>query len=181
MNTGLVNEPESRVNFSLELAALADAPALAALHTAASEDLTRRYGQGPWSMKTSEKGVLHAMRTSQVFVARQGPELTGTLRLTTTKPWAVDVHYFSPCSNPLYLLSMAVAPAHQRQGIGRRCLEEARRIARSWPADALRLDAYDAEAGAGQFYARCGFREVGRNTYRAVALIYYETLLGADQ
>ena len=168
------------MNFSIAPAALPDAPALAALHTAASEDLTSRYGKGPWSMKTSEKGVLHAMRTSQVFVARDGAELVGTLRLTTTKPWAIDIKYFVQSSRPLYLLSMAVAPNRQRQGIGRRCLEEAKRLARSWPADSLRLDAYDAEAGAGPFYARCGFKEVGRNTYRAVPLIYFEALLRPD-
>ena len=131
-------------------------------------------------MQTSEKGVLQAMRSSQVFVARVGPELTGTLRLTTTKPWAIDIHYFSPRRKPLYLLSMAVAPQWQRQGLGRRCLEEAKRVARCWLADALRLDAYDADAGAGPFYARCGFREVGRNIYRGVPLIYFESLLGAE-
>jgi GNAT superfamily N-acetyltransferase len=72
---------------------------------------------------------------------------------------------------------MAVTPAKQRQGIGWRCMEEAKRIARAWPADAIRLDAYDAEAGAGPFYARCGCTEVGRVTYRNTPLIYYELRL----
>jgi len=167
------------MNFSFGPAALADAPALAALHTRVAEDLTVRYGKGPWSMNTSEKGVLHGMRTSQVFVAHDGAELVGTLRLTTTKPWAIDIKYFSEAGRPLYLLSMAIAPGRQRQGIGRRCLEEAKGLARAWPADCLRLDAYDANAGAGAFYARCGFKEVGRNTYRAVPLIYFEALLAS--
>jgi hypothetical protein len=50
-------------------------------------------------------------------------------------------------------------------------------IARAWPADAVRLDAYDAPAGAGGFYARCGYRERGRVTYRGVPLIYFEHVL----
>jgi hypothetical protein len=50
-------------------------------------------------------------------------------------------------------------------------------VARAWPSDALRLDAYDHAAGAGPFYATCGFREVGRVTYRGVPLIYFELLL----
>ena len=33
------------------------------------------------------------------------------------------------------------------------------------------------EAGAGSFYAKCGFREVGRVRYRTVPLIYFEMLL----
>ena len=48
---------------------------------------------------------------------------------------------------------------------------------RRWPAQAIRLDAFDAEAGAGLFYAKCGYAERGRVTYRNVPLIYYERLL----
>ena len=89
--------------------------ALAALHTEVAEDLTRRHGRGMWSTKTSEKGVLHAMRTSRVFAAREGAEIVATLRLATKKPWAIDTSYFSPCSRPLYLVGMAVTPARQRR------------------------------------------------------------------
>jgi GNAT superfamily N-acetyltransferase len=108
---------------------------------------------------------------------RDGPEIVGTLRLATKKPWAIDTGYFTGCRRPLYLLSMAVAPPRQRQGIGRWCLEQAKRVARDWPSAAIRLDAFDADAGAGGFYARCGFTEVGRVTYRKAPPIYYELLL----
>ena len=154
-----------------------DAAALATLHTAVADELTRRYGRGPWSSRTSERGVLHAMRTSKVFLARARDELVATLRLTTRKPWAIDTTYFAACHRPLYLIAMAVAPGRQRQGIGRWCLERAVQLARDWPADAIRLDAYDAQAGAGPFYARCGWTEVGRTSYRNAPLIYYELLL----
>jgi ribosomal protein S18 acetylase RimI-like enzyme len=83
------------------------------------------------------------MRTSHVFVARQGCEIVGTLRLATKKPWAIDTSYFSNCRTPLYLLAMAVLPTKQRQGLGRRCLTEARLIAQAWPADAIRLECVD--------------------------------------
>ena len=72
---------------------------------------------------------------------------------------------------------MAVELAFQHRGIGRAVLEEARLIAIDWPADAIRLDAYDFAGGAGGFYAKCGFREMGRVTYRKTPLIYYELLL----
>jgi len=162
----------------LTLAAPDDAAALAALHTSVAEDLTLRHGHGPWSSRTSERGVLYAMRISKVFAARANGELVATLRLTTRKPWAVDTSYFTACHRPLYLFAMAVTPARQRQGIGRWCLEQAVKLARDWPADAIRLDAYDARAGAGPFYARCGWTEVGRTSYRNTPLIYYELLLG---
>jgi GNAT superfamily N-acetyltransferase len=171
----------SASNVRFETATTADARALAALHTAVAEDLTRAHGPGPWSTKTSETGVLFAMRTSRVFVAREGIEIVATLRLATKKPWAIDTKYFSPCQRPLYLLAMAVTPSRQRQGLGRLCLDEAKRIARAWPADAIRLDAFDADAGAGCFYARCGCTEVGRASYRNTPLIYFELCLAEEE
>jgi GNAT superfamily N-acetyltransferase len=158
----------------LQPATVSDAPALAALHSAVAEHLTKLHGAGPWSAKTTEKGIGFAMRHSKIFVARHGDEIIGTLRLTTKKPWAIDTKYFSPTPKPLYLLAMAIAPVHQRKGLGAKLLEAAVRIANAWPADAIRLDAYDAPAGAGKFYAKCGFAQRGRNIYRGTALIYYE-------
>ncbi|HWC58968.1 MAG TPA: GNAT family N-acetyltransferase [Verrucomicrobiae bacterium] len=158
----------------LQPATTRDTATLAALHTSVADHLTQLHGHGPWSSQTSEKGVLFAMRHSNVFVARIDGEIIGTLRLTTKKPWAIDVDYFAPAHKPLYLLAMAIAPAQQRKGLGTQCIEEAKRLAQEWTADAIRLDAYDAAAGAGEFYARCGFAERGRAVYRGAPLIYYE-------
>jgi GNAT superfamily N-acetyltransferase len=72
----------------------------------------------------------------------------------------------------LYLLAMAVAPTKQPCGIGTRVLKKSNRLPRRGRRDAIRLDAYDAEAGAGRFYARCGYTEVGRVSYRNTPLIY---------
>ena len=65
--------------------------------------------------------------------------------------------------------------------LGRRCVETALDVARAWPADAICLDAYDTDAGAGDFYRKCGFREVGRVTYKNTPLIYFEWLIGARE
>ena len=73
--------------------------------------------------------------------------------------------------------TVAVDPAKQRLGLGQACMARVPAIARAWPADAVRLDAYDAPAGAGGFYARCGYRERGRVSYRGVPLIYFEHVL----
>jgi GNAT superfamily N-acetyltransferase len=162
---------------TLTVATPADARALAELHSAVAAHLTNAHGEGPWSGNTTEKGMLRAMRMSQVLVAREGKDIVATLHLQMKKPWAIDTSYFASSRRPLYLMSMAVAPGRQRQGVGRRCLKDATRIARAWPADAIRLDAYDADAGAGGFYTRCGYSEVGRVRYRDTRLIYYELLM----
>ena len=160
-----------------ELATDADVPALTALHSATAGHLTRTFGEGHWSSSASEAGVRRGVATSRVIVARDEDGIAGTLRLAAKKPWAIDTTYFTPVAKALYLVDMAVRPSLQRSGVGRRLVEQAREIAGAFPAQALRLDAYDAPAGAGGFYARCGFREVGRAEFRGVPLVYYEMLL----
>jgi GNAT superfamily N-acetyltransferase len=163
----------------LSKASEADAKAIATVRSAAAQKLTSDFGKGHWSSLTHEAGALRDLKTSTVVVARDGRNVVGTLTLATKKPWAIDVAYFAPCQNPLYLINMAVAPERQRIGIGRALLAEAGRVARRLKADAIRLDSYDAPAGAGGFYARCGYREAGRTRYRGVPLVYFEWMTGA--
>ncbi len=165
------------MRIELEPATAEDAAAIAVLQTSVAQDLTSKHGKGPWSSAVSERGVLFHMRNGRVYVARQDNGAIATLTLCTKKPWAIDKSYFTACKKPIYLLNMAVDPALQRTGIGRLCLEEAKRIGKEWPGDAIRLDAFDAAAGAEDFYRKCGFREVGRVTYRKVPLVYFEMLL----
>jgi ribosomal protein S18 acetylase RimI-like enzyme len=167
------------VDLSIELATPDDAPAVANIRVRAAEDLTERHGAGHWSSLATERSVLSGMRTSKVIVARMNGHVVGTLSLQTRKPWAIDTSYFPPARKPWYLTNMAVDPADQRNGIGRALLDYARDLVVEWGGDAIRLDAYDAEAGAGEFYARCGYTEVGRATYRVVPLRYYELRVGS--
>jgi len=160
----------------LTLATPADAAGIATLLTAAADRLSALHGEGHWSRESTERGVLNTMRSSKVFVAKRGTVPVATMTLATKKPWAIDVSYFTPRPRVVYMLSMAVDPGVQRQGIGRTCIEQVLTIAEAWPSDTIRLDAYDADAGAGGFYLSCGFTEVGRVVYRNVPLIYFERL-----
>ena len=167
----------SRIRLSFAVAKEGDASLVAGLRGRAARDLTARFGPGHWSGETTASGVLAGMMDSRVFIARGGPDVVATFRVSTVKPWAMLEAAFTPCSQPLYLTDMAVLPDLQRRGIGRRCLDRAVRCARQWPADAIRLDAYDTDAGAGVFYEKCGFREVVRLVHRDVPLVYYERMM----
>jgi len=165
------------VNLDFSIATEGDALALKALHNAVSGAFLLRYRFGPWSV-TTETDMLLLIRNSRCIVAWSFGSIVGTLHLRTKKPWAVHIPYFTRVKKALYLTEMAVFPTMQRQGIGRMLLEEATRQARAWPAGAIRLDTFDADAGAGGFYAKCGFREVGRmRDRRGLPLIFFELLL----
>jgi len=165
------------MRLSCGVATEADAEAVAALRTAAAEQLTVKYGRGHWSSAVTSRSVSRDLQVCTVLIARNGPNLVGTLTLTKKKPWAIDAAYFTPVRRPLYLVSMAVDPVHQRGGVGRHLVEAAKETARLLQFDGIRLDAYDAPAGAGGFYLKCAFREVGRVIYRNTPLIYFEFLL----
>ena len=161
----------------LQAATEDDIAGLVSLRAAVNQHLISRHGKGYWAVGLTDRGVRFSMRIGTVYVARDRDQVIATLMLSTRKPWAIDTRYFTPCKRPLYLTSMEVNPEHQRKGIGRQCLEEAWRLAKEWPADAIRLDAFDTAAGAGDFYRKCAFREVGRAVYRTAPLIYFEKLV----
>lgn len=170
------------MTLSIREAVTADAEEVAALRLAAANDLTTRFGKGLWSSNTTEKGVLFAMKQGRVIIAARAGAIVGTLTLSTRKPWAIDPAYFTKVKTPIYLTSMAIDPKAQGQGVGRAMLVDADTRARNWPktrGDAIRLDAFDADAGAAGFYAKCGYEERGRAVFRTAPLIYFERLLTA--
>lgn len=155
-----------------------EAEAIAALRNAVSDDLTFRHGKGWWTAHCTTAGVFFDLRNAMLFSGILRSDVVATLRLATKKPWAIDLKYFPKAKRPFYLTSMAVAPELQRQGVGRACLDQVIDLARRQGADAVFLDAYDhPAAGAGSFYAKCGWREVGRAVYRQVPLIYYARMV----
>src|SRR6185312_4223108 len=178
MSLSVGQQPATPLTFAIATAA--DGRAIASVRNAAADHLTRTYGNGHWSWLTSERAVLRDLnspRSCRVLLARDGNDVIATLLLQTKKPWAIDAAYFTSVRRPLYLLSMAVHPDYQRQHVGRMLLKEAEARAREWPAQAIRLDAFDAPAGAGAFYTKCGYREVGRVVYHGTPLIYFAFVL----
>lgn len=166
-----------KMKVSTSTATDADAPSIAGVRNAVAAQLGTAYGEGPWSSRVTDDAVLRELRQTHVLVAQVDGSVVATLRLASKKPWAIDTAYFSSVPKAVYLCGMAVDPAFQRRAIGRKLVSKAKALARSWPSDAIRLDAYDSPAGAGPFYVSCGFREVGRAVYRGVPLVYLELLL----
>ena len=162
---------------SISAATPGDARALVALRCAVAEEMTRVFGEGHWSARPGRAEVVRQLRASHVLVARLGPRIVGTVRLVRPLLAAIDSSAFTPVEKPLYVLGLAVAPECRGRGIGRQLMDAAKDRALSSGAQALWLDAYDHEAGAGSFYVKCGFRNVGGATHRDLRLCYFEWLV----
>jgi GNAT superfamily N-acetyltransferase len=150
---------------------------VAELRRATANDLVKKHGPGPWQRAGGPATIARALQGGKVLVALVDGTIAASLTLSARKPWAIDANYFHPSASPIYLTDMVVHPRHQRAGVGRTLLEAAVAVVRVWPGDAIRLDAYDAVAGAGGFYRKCGYTEVGRKRYRGTPLIYFELRL----
>ena len=172
------------MQLSIREAVAAEAEKIAAVRMAAANDLTLRYGMGLWSSNTTASSVMLAMKHGRVIIALRDGAIAGTLTLSKRKPWAIDKSYFTRVKTPIYLTNMAVHPGVQSQGVGRALLADADVRARTWPGgvgQAIRLDAFDADAGAGSFYAKCGYANRGHIVFRNAPLIYFERLIAAGQ
>lgn len=156
-----------------------DISAITEIHNACARELTALHGKGHWTYESTDKGVRFAMTRpkSKLLVAKHQNKVIGTLVLATKKPWAIDINYFTPVKQPLYLTGMAVHPKWQRKGVGGFMLKAIIPIVTEWPAQAIRLDAYDHAAGAGAFYSKCGYAERGHVKYKGNPLIYFEWLI----
>jgi len=165
------------MRITLHPATAGDAADLTRMRAAVNEKLRADFGEGYWAGKPTERAALFDIRNCQVFIARHRGGIVASLALQWKKPWAIDRKFLTPGRKTLFLTRMAVAVEHQRTGVGRQALDAARRIAKEHHAASICLDAYDCPAGAGPFYAKCGFTELGRTQYKTVPVIYFEALL----
>ena len=163
---------------SVRRAELSEIAAIHALSSAASADLTDRFGSGHWSKVTARKTLRKAVGDRTLYVIEKGRQLVGTFRLSDKKIGFYRKAWFSWPQDPAgYLRDMAVHPAHQRRGIGRQAMKAIERHAGREGLRAVRFDAYEGGAGAGSFYRKCGYSLVQRGTINGVPLEYYEKTL----
>ena len=159
------------------------------LRLAVGARMQERFGNDRWAPPISERSVLRLFKGPRtrksdgatlikILVGRTGGRIVALTRMQTKKPWGFDLRYFKAGATAVYVGDVEVSPQDQGQGFGTQLMAAAVKHARAWPASALRTSAYDGAAGAGPFYAKCGFLEVGRVTYRKVPIILFEMLLG---
>ena len=161
----------------LVLVSADDIPELVAMRARVSQKLAKKFGEGYWAGRPTEGGERFLMRIGQVYIARYRGKLIAALAITTRKPWSIDVKNFRASAKPLYCGRWRWTRLKQRKGVGRQCIAEVRRIAADMGRDAIRLDAFNCPAGAGEFYRKCGFTEAARVVYKGVPHIDFEMLL----
>jgi ribosomal protein S18 acetylase RimI-like enzyme len=127
-----------------------DIDAVWALHDAALEDAGAHGGRGPWEDDLRDIPGTYLEPGGEFLVGFAGGELVcmgGLLRHSETE-----------CE----VKRMRVRPDRQRQGLGRRVLEELERGAVARGFATVRLDTTEDQTAAHRLYESAGYREVGR-------------------
>lgn len=168
------------MSYAFEVASTeTDAREVAALHDAvAAHHRAAIAGSRPWKAPSASRVLasLASLASCATVVARDeaapSRPIVASLRLDTAKGFC-GVAPFTEVARFVYLAEMAVHPSHQRRGLGRMCLAEAERWARSHGASAIRTDTNADAVGAAAFYGACGYRSVLHHAQT----IYLERLL----
>jgi GNAT superfamily N-acetyltransferase len=155
-----------------------DAATVSKIRAAVAKDLTLRYGPGHWSEVFAVATIRKHMAERPIYLVGLDGAQIATFELRADAPFWYSHSWFSePDAPAFYLFSMAVLPEWQRHGVGASIMSQVEEMGRSEGRQAIRFDAYDAPAGAGRFYQKCGYALVHRGSFNGVALEYYEKQL----
>jgi GNAT superfamily N-acetyltransferase len=139
-----------------------DAPAILGLRTAAELWLHER-GIEQWDVgEVSLAEVQKQVSQGEWHVARAGDTVCGALRLLWSDPvvWQADDGF------AVYVHGLVIDRGHAGTGLGAGLLGWAAEQGRRAGAAAVRLDCVEGNSGLRRYYARLGFRAVGRRDFR---------------
>ncbi|MDF3022928.1 MAG: GCN5-related N-acetyltransferase [Alphaproteobacteria bacterium] len=144
----------------------------------AADELTRKFGKGPWSKISLLNTVLHKLTDNTLFVVIDDGKLAGTFTLDVEKTDRESKPWFKRQSAPAcYLRNMSIDPKFQGKGLGRAALYEIENRAVKLRVRAVRLDAFVGPGGAAEFYRKCGYTFVHRGKLGKTDLEYFEKVL----
>jgi len=107
------------------------------------------------------------IRDHEVWVVEDGGSVVGVMELV-------------PREDHLWVENVAIAPAHQRRGLGRQLLRHAEAEARRHGLREIRLLTNERYAANIAMYLRYGYVETHREPYRGTDLVNFRKVLAAE-
>jgi GNAT superfamily N-acetyltransferase len=151
-----------RVPVHLRTATPDEAPAILALRTAAERWLADR-GIEQWHPgEITLAGVTSQARAGEWHLASDNGVACATLRLLWSDPLWTGIGTQRPA---VYVHGLVIDRAYAGQGLGARLLDWAADQGRRAGAEVLRLDCVEINPALRSYYARLGFRQVGRRDF----------------
>ncbi|NOV01161.1 GNAT family N-acetyltransferase [Paenibacillus planticolens] len=152
-----------------------DGKSLLSLYRTVSADLNRR-GVHQWDWFYPNRFVIQSdVKRGTAFGIRDGEKLIGAVVVDAIQssryaglPW---IHQEAGQARCIHRL--AVDPAYQGQGLGKKLLQFAEEQARGAGGASIRLDVFSGNPGAAQLYVRAGYRQIGTIRFPMRSEPYY--------
>lgn len=130
-------------------------------------DMQERLGLSHWVPPYPLERLRQDAQNRQVYAVLHANQVIATFTLGTALPRlyekvpAILGMWSTPQPRALYINHLAILPAFQDRGCGRRCVQTIEGMAAEQGCDVIRLDAYSKHEGLQIFYTKLGFRNVG--------------------
>ena len=132
------------------------------LHDEALYDVGAHLGEGPWDEDLDHIESVYLCGGGEFLVGESDDKIVAMGALKRA------------CDEQAELKRMRVEPAMQRQGLGRKMLEELEDRARDLGYSTLHLDTTVQQTGARRLYTSSGYREKGRGEIGPFDCVFYE-------
>lgn len=129
-------------------------------------DMQERLGLGHWVPPYPLEKLRQDAERRQVYAVLHTDRVIATFTLGTALPASyrriapILQMWNTPQPRALYINHLAILPALQGRGLGRRCMEAIEDMAMAQGCEVIRLDAYIRHPGLHIFYPRMGYRDV---------------------
>lgn len=143
-----------------------DRKSLTALYRTVAADL-RRDGVYQWDQFYPNRFVIIGdVKRGAVFGIRDGVKVIGAVVVDRRQSGRYNsLPWFDRTGDPVCIHRLAVHPAYQGQGLGKRLLQFAEEQAQSAGGTSIRLDVFTGNPAAVGMYRRAGYAEVGAIRY----------------
>ncbi|UUZ90604.1 GNAT family N-acetyltransferase [Paenibacillus sp. P25] len=155
-----------QVSMPIETAAAEELSQVRRLYASVTRHLRKR-GIGQWDWIYPNRWVIRSdLRKGCLFAVRQGNLCIGAVAVDEeqSKPYGAPPWQDS-AGRPACIHRLAVDPAYQGRGLGKRSLQHAEEHARSLGCSSIRLDVYTGNPAAVGMYERAGYIAVGLVRY----------------
>ena len=138
--------------------------------------------QWVWGEYPNEDFLQASLDAGTLYIAKEGDDLLAAVTIDTCFDEEYETVNWLFGQKPGAFHRLAIAPAQQGKGLGKKIIADVCDILRSQSCDTLRIDTYENNLAAQKLYTGLGMRKAGevRFFHRPLAFYCYELPLTAD-
>ena len=159
-----------------------DFAAICSLYESVCAAMASTSHQWVWGEYPAEDILQETLDAGTLYIAQEGDDLLAAVTIDTCFDEEYKAVNWLFGQKPGAFHRLAIVPAQQGKGLGKKIIADVCDILRSQSCDTLRIDTYENNLAAQKLYEKIGMRKAGEVHffYRPLAFYCYELPLTAD-